>query len=393
MFGYYSTPSHFSQYHHSPYPSTRPSYYYSPSSSSASCSQQYHRAPQHYYVEDSDDDDADSSTTYYEYLDATRRQQERRELLEAQARRRAQEERAIQQARARAHAEKLEAERRAEQIRQEREYRAYVERQLESRRQAQLRAQQLQRQQELHQEQELERQRKIHQQQYQQRRSQQFAEDDFARAIFGQLGWHPLSQHAKEPSASPSATVKPVAHATHTSHEPAVKPFSDQSQRSQPKMSYMAAVTLVQSLAKEQISIRQRLRDLHRISSEFSTLKDSFVFPESYVFSSSCFSYHPDISLSSLVFDLEKSTKDSPVLAYTSQNLPLRAQEESLTRLLTKLDAVPSNGSERVKGERKNLAKRIQAELDRLDALKMEQWKKQLASKSDESIVFETAYA
>jgi len=42
--------------------------------------------------------------------------------------------------------------------------------------------------------------------------------------------------------------------------------------------------------------------------------------------------------------------------------------------LLTDLDDIPSGGLNKVKKERKTLARTIQGELDRVDAYKMQQW-------------------
>lgn len=396
MFGYYSAPSHFTQY---PSRSAVPHYAYPPYTraalpSTSTCGQQqqyyrhHHPSSTKYIFRDDDPDDEEAA--YYEYLDAARRRRERAELLEAQARRRAKEERALALAQAQAQAK---AQREYEREREERRYREYVQRQLEARRAAvQLRDQQEAQDQQ-------ERQRKItrecqarQQQEQQKQQHLQISEDELARAIFGQLGWH-STQRRSSPAATPG-THSAKAKATHTREaepEPAVKPLlpipsssplsqsnQPKTQTPQPRMSYMAAVTLIQGLAKQQISLRQRLRQLSSLQSEFSDLQSSFSMPESYVISTQIFPQALICVFCRLIFDSDKSTDaGAPILAYTAQNLPLRAQEEALTRLLTKLDAIPSNGSTRVRDERKKLASAIQAELDQLDAKKVNQWKKQ----------------
>lgn len=77
----------------------------------------------------------------------------------------------------------------------------------------------------------------------------------------------------------------------------------------------------------------------------------------------------------SLDFDIPKSRESGqPTLAYTSNNRPLQAYEESLLRLLTDLDDIPSGGYTKVKKERKALARDIQSELDRVDSYKVQMW-------------------
>ena len=442
MFGYYSIPSsHFGQYY--PSSSSRSIHYYpspssSPSSFRNSCSAQYHRHPsasrQAYYLDDDDNEEAaSSSASYYEYLDAARREQERRELLEAQARRRVQEERALQYARAEAQLRAAAARAQQEQERQrEREYREYVERQLEARREAQLgRALQIQREREqqaqheeeqlrlrkirqLHlQQQERQRERLLHQRAQHEKQSQSSASfdgQDLARAIFGQLGWSPVTpshqyqqheqqqaqQDARSPSSVPAQPAVQPIKSVPSHSQPAVKPLPPSAPASSPtgpaqpkkqqqqatKMSYTTAVNLIQGLAKEQIDLRQRLRALHSLREQFSSLKSSFVPPQSYVISSlfllSLIKTYLYTFLNRLIFDTtsKSATVETPVLAYTTQNRPLQAYEEALTRILTQLDAIPSQGSERIKVARKEIARDVQAELDALDREKIEQWKK-----------------
>ncbi|KAG9033287.1 hypothetical protein FRB95_000381 [Tulasnella sp. JGI-2019a] len=76
---------------------------------------------------------------------------------------------------------------------------------------------------------------------------------------------------------------------------------------------------------------------------------------------------------------LDFMTGDAPKLAYTSKNLPFLQHESDLTKLLTKLDAVESNGAESVRGARKALVQAIELELCELDRVKMEAW----ASRND----------
>ena len=57
-------------------------------------------------------------------------------------------------------------------------------------------------------------------------------------------------------------------------------------------------------------------------------------------------------------------------LAFVPANVPLRAHEEALTRLLTRLDAVDSAGDARVRNHRRQLVLDIESELEDIEALK-----------------------
>ncbi|KZS89358.1 hypothetical protein SISNIDRAFT_489319 [Sistotremastrum niveocremeum HHB9708] len=98
------------------------------------------------------------------------------------------------------------------------------------------------------------------------------------------------------------------------------------------------------------------LDKLAAIRSEFVSLTSSFSFP------------------STLVFD---PTSPSPKLAFNSINAALHSYEESLMKLLSKLDAVESDGDENIRTTRKEIARLVEAALQGLDAEKEEMWKKQ----------------
>ncbi|CUA74807.1 hypothetical protein RSOLAG22IIIB_11503 [Rhizoctonia solani] len=66
----------------------------------------------------------------------------------------------------------------------------------------------------------------------------------------------------------------------------------------------------------------------------------------------------------------------SSKLAYTPNNAPLHGYEHALTGLLTKLDAVESYGDDGVRRARKEGVKTIEQELERLDEMKAEVWRR-----------------
>ncbi|KZS89348.1 hypothetical protein SISNIDRAFT_527172 [Sistotremastrum niveocremeum HHB9708] len=98
------------------------------------------------------------------------------------------------------------------------------------------------------------------------------------------------------------------------------------------------------------------LDKLAAIRSEFVSLTSSFSFP------------------TTLVFD---PASPSPKLAFNTINAALHSYEESLMKLLSKLDAVESDGDENIRTTRKEIARLVEAALQGLDAEKEEMWKKQ----------------
>ncbi|CAE6505471.1 unnamed protein product, partial [Rhizoctonia solani] len=90
------------------------------------------------------------------------------------------------------------------------------------------------------------------------------------------------------------------------------------------------------------------------ILSSFATLQSEFTFPAQLDFL-------PGSSLK---------------LAYTPNNAPLHGYEHALTGLLTQLDAVESYGDDGVRKARKEAVKSIEKELERLDGMKAEAWKR-----------------
>ncbi|CAE6416980.1 unnamed protein product [Rhizoctonia solani] len=71
--------------------------------------------------------------------------------------------------------------------------------------------------------------------------------------------------------------------------------------------------------------------------------------------------------------DFEPNTSK---LAYTPNNASLHGYEHALTGLLTQLDAVESYGDDGVRRARKEAVKMIEKELERLDGIKVEVWRR-----------------
>ena len=317
---------------------------------------QYYRSPFHsaYY-----DDEDEASYHYIEqqrqeqaYAERMRRAKEQRELEEAHARRQAQEEAYLAAQR-----------QQAARARAEEEYRQRVEQQRQRR----------------------------HAEEKQRRRHLQSAyNDDLASQLFGHLFAPPMKHkaekraHERTPSpehrAERQPSPAPTAESTTSAAKAMEQPSTEQEESTKAKMDYDTALRIVQSRGKQALLIRRRLRTLRNIQERFDSLKGVFVDPARLVFAAST-EYKRDVDVSamfSLDFNAEKS-HTAPVLAFTPLNRPLQAYEEALTRLLVELDDVPSQGSTTVKTERKQLVRTIEAELARLDALKVDIWNKQRA--------------
>lgn len=99
---------------------------------------------------------------------------------------------------------------------------------------------------------------------------------------------------------------------------------------------------------------------INAIQTQFDALKAAFSFPANAEFVSS------------------SSSSDVPKLTYASVNAPVHQYENELVKLLTKLDAVESDGVESIRGARKALVIAVEKELARLDEQKREAWAKSL---------------
>ncbi|KAG9041436.1 hypothetical protein FS837_012267 [Tulasnella sp. UAMH 9824] len=97
---------------------------------------------------------------------------------------------------------------------------------------------------------------------------------------------------------------------------------------------------------------------LNAIQTQFDALKAAFSFP------------------ANAEFDSSSSSSDVPKLTYASVNAPVHQYENELVKLLTKLDAVESDGAESIRGARKALVIAVEKELTRLDEQKREAWAK-----------------
>ncbi|KZT43201.1 hypothetical protein SISSUDRAFT_1116571 [Sistotremastrum suecicum HHB10207 ss-3] len=157
------------------------------------------------------------------------------------------------------------------------------------------------------------------------------------------------------PATQPVQKVSDRAPSTSTSSD-------SLSQKSRPEPSLEAkeeAAIKIQSFVRTTFARRRALSSLASIRSQFESLCSSFTFPTTLEF-------EPD--------------SVSPKLTYSSTNAPVHAQEDSLMRLLSKLDAVESAGDKKIRAARKQLANEIEAALSVIDSKKEEMWTRQKTS-------------
>lgn len=93
--------------------------------------------------------------------------------------------------------------------------------------------------------------------------------------------------------------------------------------------------------------IQESISSIAEIEASFEKLKNEFVFPSE--------------------LDFESSSSPELKLAYTSRNAPVRYYDHALQELLSKLDAVPSYGSARVREARRAIVTKVEKALGKLE--------------------------
>ncbi|KAI6045023.1 hypothetical protein EDC04DRAFT_2638053, partial [Pisolithus marmoratus] len=94
-------------------------------------------------------------------------------------------------------------------------------------------------------------------------------------------------------------------------------------------------------------AIQESISSIAEIDASFEKLENEFVFPDE--------------------LDFESSSLPELKLAYTSRNAPVRYYDHALQELLSKLDAVPSYGSARVREARRAMVTKVERALERLE--------------------------
>ncbi|GAA5884662.1 hypothetical protein JCM16303_003703 [Sporobolomyces ruberrimus] len=118
---------------------------------------------------------------------------------------------------------------------------------------------------------------------------------------------------------------------------------------------------------------RAALENLASLASSFSQRQSTYVDPTSFTFQSP-----PS--------DFTTPSSSTPRLAFGSANSSFLAHEDFLVNLLSKIDAVQSGGDRQVKQERKELVKKVEKELARLDAMRERAWEEQVKEAQNEPV-------
>ncbi|GJJ09335.1 hypothetical protein Clacol_003557 [Clathrus columnatus] len=162
-------------------------------------------------------------------------------------------------------------------------------------------------------------------------------------------------QHPIGPTYEPSVRLNPTTRRSpelprRSSPEPVRSPlkFDPRDQ----------AARKIQSFLRANLPRYKSLKTISSVAGEFEEVVDDFKFPS--------------------VLDFADS--DVAKLLYTSKNAPVHLHEHTLLNFLSRLDSIDSRGDERVRVERKNLVKRIERELEKLDTGKTEAWEASRAS-------------
>ena len=123
-----------------------------------------------------------------------------------------------------------------------------------------------------------------------------------------------------------------------------------------------SAASTIQQVWRTYAARKHALIQLAAINASFRSLQSTFTFPTSVDFVQSS----PEPS----------SASDAPpAFAYTANNRPIFAFEDSATRLLTRLDAVDSGGDGKVRVARKEIVNSIESALKALENRKLDVWK------------------
>ncbi|BGP16083.1 hypothetical protein JCM10213_007538 [Rhodosporidiobolus nylandii] len=126
------------------------------------------------------------------------------------------------------------------------------------------------------------------------------------------------------------------------------------------------AATVLQRHFRRQSTRRAALATLSTLTSDFQSRQSAFAVPSSFTFQAS-----PSAT------PAPDSGSSTAPLAFGKPNAAFLGYEDFLVSLLSKIDAVQSGGDRTVKAARKDLVKRVEAELEKLDAMKEHAWEVQ----------------
>ena len=154
----------------------------------------------------------------------------------------------------------------------------------------------------------------------------------------------------------------------------------------------VSAAEKIQTFWRTHHHRRRALAVIAELGQKFEQLKSDFMLPPTldYMYKDQVVSVPttgvPDIAAQD--GDIER-TSDDAKLAYTAKNAPVHMYVEELSRILTKLDSVESGGDKLVRDKRRELARRVEMEAERVEKLKVLIWRswvaKQNSAKQDQT--------
>jgi hypothetical protein len=188
-------------------------------------------------------------------------------------------------------------------------------------------------------------------------------------------------EHTASPSPNPSTTLHHTEASTMETGSQATSPLSQTQEQTN-------AAAKIQSFYRS----RKALSTISQLETKFEALKHSFTLPEAIDYLSAdgeVITLKADtVNLSARPETASESTS-SARLAFTHTNVPIRAYDEDLNRILGKLDAVESWGERKVRERRRDVVRKVELEAARVESIWVEIWKKfvEEAEKAEEEKV------
>ena len=179
---------------------------------------------------------------------------------------------------------------------------------------------------------------------------------------FGQTSQHAQSPARKIPSPQPTAT--PIS-----SSRPTPTP---------PTPEQLAAAEHILAAYRAYVSRKAALATISLIRKRFLAARSGFTLPLTLDYDvashgrvpPTTVALDPSVSVAELAGNKDDVLDGAPTLAYSPTNASLHAYEEELNRILGSLDAVESNGDMGVRAARRELARAVEREAE-----KVERWR------------------
>jgi len=182
------------------------------------------------------------------------------------------------------------------------------------------------------------------------------------------------------------------AHSTASSPNPSIKLRTTQagttgtdSQPLFPTPEQTNAATKIQSFYRS----RKALATVSQLGAKFGDLKRAFTLPEAIDYLSAdgdVITLKVDNTSSPSHSETASESTSSARLAFTSTNVPIRAYDEDLNRILTKLDAVESWGGRNVRERRRDVVRKVELEAARIESIWVETWRRFVEKAEDEEV-------